>query len=916
MIKGIIKKMFGSANERIINSLHSIVVKINEFEANLKTLSDEELKAKTIQFKERIANGESLDQILPEAFAVVREASTRVLKMRHFDEQLIGGIVLHRGMIAEMMTGEGKTLVATLPAYLNALSGNGVHIVTVNEYLVRRDAAWVGKIHEFLGLTVGCVVSNLSPDERRRQYEADITYGTNNEFGFDYLRDNLRFAKAEMVQKPFSFAIVDEVDSILIDESRTPLIISGPADDYSHIYTAIDKIIPLLKKEDFELDEKVKSISLTESGNIEVEKLLQKHNIIKPGSGLFDLENMSVLHHLNLALKAYYAFTRDIDYIVKDGKVMIIDEFTGRIMEGRRFSEGLHQALEAKERVKIMQENQTIASITFQNYFRMYPKLAGMTGTAATEANEFVDIYKLEVVSIPTHKKVVRADENDIIYRTIGEKYKAIIEEIKQAYKKGQPVLVGTISIEKSELLSKMLKKEKIKHNVLNARFHDKEAEIIAQAGQLGAVTVATNMAGRGTDIVLGGNPEALLKALNTNENSGTRLSKMVEKAKQDGEKVKKLGGLLVIGTERHESRRIDNQLRGRSGRQGDPGRTIFFLSLEDDLMRLFGSEKISAMLQKLGLKEGEAITHSFIDSSIAKAQQKVEARNYEARKNLLKFDNVMNQQRKIIYAQRLAIMELEDVFPRILEIANEIVPDVAAKFMPKKTYKEQWNIEALEHELHNVLGMNINVKPVYEKEGAGEQEIIDYIISQVEAQIDEKKEQHSERVYGEVAKYVMMTTLDQVWKEHLHTLDHLKQGIYLRAYAQKDPLNEYKFESFNLFKEMLNSYSILLLLRILSLKLNVSDQIPQQSTSTSPNNLSLSRVDPALISTNANENTGAKENAQAMGMSNTTGSGTFSGAAARELDPNDPSTWGKVMRNSHCPCGSGKKYKHCHGLL
>lgn len=915
MIKGIIKKMFGSANDRIIKGLHSIVDQINSFEDSLRTLNDNELKAKTEEFKGRIESGESLDRVLPEAFAVVREASSRVLGMRHFDEQMLGGIVMHRGMIAEMMTGEGKTLVATLPSYLNALTGKGVHIVTVNEYLARRDAAWMGKIHEFLGLKVGCIAPELSPDARRQEYMADITYGTNNEFGFDYLRDNLRFSTADMVQKPFNFAIIDEVDSILIDESRTPLIISGPAEDYSDVYKTIDKVTPLLKQEDFELDEKSKNVSLTEHGNIEVEKLLKKHKIISEESSLFDLENMSILQHLNVALRAYYAFARDIDYIVKDGKVMIIDEFTGRIMEGRRFSEGLHQALEAKERVKIMQENQTVASITFQNYFRMYPKLAGMTGTALTEANEFMDIYKLEVLSMPTHKKVVRIDENDVIYRTIDEKHKAIIDEIRGAHEKGQPVLVGTVSIEKSELISKILKKEKIKHNVLNARFHDKEAVIIAQAGQLGAVTVATNMAGRGTDIVLGGNYEILKLHADITGNKADKGassdSKLMEQAKKDGEKVKELGGLLVIGTERHESRRIDNQLRGRAGRQGDPGRTIFFLSLEDDLMRLFGSEKISAMLQKLGLKEDEAITHSFISSSISKAQQKVEARNYDARKNILKFDNVMNQQRQIIYSQRLTIMESEDVLPRIMEVASEVVSDIAAKFMPKRTYKEQWDIDAFTHELHNVLGVKVDIKAVYDCEGAGEREIIDEVNKQVELKVEEKKSQYTEKVYSEVAKYVMLTTLDQIWKEHLHTLDHLKQGIYLRAYAQKDPLNEYKLESFNLFKSMLDRYSLALVARILNIVLHDNEQIPQKDASAATEKLQLSRVDPALAG--ANENSGKKVVGQRIAAS---GDAMNNSSKIKDFDPNDSSTWGKVMRNAACPCGSGKKYKYCHGAI
>lgn len=900
MIKGLIKKVFGSANDRIIKSLKHEVLRINALETEMKTLSDDELRSKSSDLKLRVTNGESLDKVLPEAFALVREASVRTLKMRHFDVQLIGGIIMHRGMISEMKTGEGKTLVATLPSYLNALSGKGVHVVTVNEYLVERDAEWVGKIHRFLGLEVSCITSKMTPEQKREAYNADITYGTNNEFGFDYLRDNLKFSTKELVQRPFNFAIVDEVDSILIDESRTPLIISGPAEDYSQGYMQVDNLIPLLSNDDFEVDEKNKSVSLTESGNTNVEKLLQKHNVITANSGLFDMDNMNILHHVNLSLRAHNVFEKDVDYIVKEGKVMIIDEFTGRIMEGRRFSEGLHQALEAKEKVKIMRENQTVASITFQNYFRMYPKLAGMTGTAVTEANEFMDIYKLEVVSIPTHIPITRIDEQDIIYRTMSEKSDAILEDIRQAHEKKQPVLIGTISIEKSEALSNMLKKAKIKHKVLNARFHDKEAEIIAKAGALGAVTVATNMAGRGTDIRLGGNADAISP---DDKNYEAKLTQI----EADAKKVKELGGLLVIGTERHESRRIDNQLRGRSGRQGDPGRTVFYISLEDDLMRLFGSEKISGMLKRLGLKDGESITHSFISRSIAKAQQKVEARNYDARKNLLKYDDVMNQQRKIIYAERLSIMESDDVLTRIISIIEEVADDLDSKFMPPKTYKEQWDMKAFSNALEKAFGFKIDVESIYKQEGKNDADIIDYVIEECKARLDNRASKYQDNLYRDVMKHVMLMTLDQVWKEHLHTLDHLRQGIYLRAYAQKDPLNEYKFESFALFKEMLNEYSNLIVNRVLNMNIDTQGIEEAIEGNHEDKNLQMTRTDPA-IAANSNEDAPG-----AMPASITT---VKNPKNVKDRDPNDPKTWGKVLRNEACPCGSGRKYKHCHGSI
>ncbi len=888
------KKIFGSSNDRIISTILPIVKQVNDFEPILEKLSDEELKNKTQQFKEKLASGSTLDDILPEAFAVVREASKRTLGMRHFDVQLIGGVILHRGMISEMKTGEGKTLVATLPIYLNALTGKGVHLVTVNDYLVKRDAEWMGAIYKFLGLTIGCVTNDIDEATRKAAYEADITYGTNNEFGFDYLRDNLKYRIENMVQREFNYAIVDEVDSILIDEARTPLIISGPTEDNTDLYVRVNKIIPMLAKEHYEVDEKNKSAILTEAGHIAIEELLKTNKIISDETGLYDFENMSVVHHVNQALRAHNLFHKDVDYIVKDGKIYIIDEFTGRIMEGRRYSEGLHQALEAKEKVEIQNENQTLASITFQNYFRMYPKLAGMTGTAMTEAAEFSDIYKLESVSIPTHVDVKRIDEDDSIYLSIEEKYDAIITEIKDAYSKGQPTLVGTVSIEKSELISTLLNKKGIKHNVLNARYHAKEAEIIAQAGRFGAVTIATNMAGRGTDIKLGGNPDLMVLA-----DKKLDLEKAKAIVEEEKEKVLQAGGLFVLGTERHESRRIDNQLRGRSGRQGDPGRTKFYLSLEDDLMRIFGSEKIKNLLAKLGVKEGEAIVHPWISKSLEKAQSKVEARNYDIRKTLLRFDDVMNDQRKVIYEQRRYLMKSDELREDLLSMAARIAEEDINRNIPANSLPEQWNVEGLEKDIFKTFSISVDVKTLSEKEGVANEEILELILPSIKEHYQSKITEFGEEAMRLAEKQVMLVTLDQLWKDHLHVLDHLRTGIGLRAYAQKDPLNEYKIESFSLFEKLLDDIAEMTVARLFHIQIS-HDIAPVQK-----DNLAgafETRKDPSI-----SDSTTAPEHLI----------GTFKNHVNPEdRDPRDPSTWGKVARNDFCPCGSGKKFKHCHGAI
>jgi preprotein translocase subunit SecA len=905
MFGAIAKKLFGSANERIVRAYSRKVEAINALEDEIARLDDAALKAKTDDFRRRLAEGASHADLLPEAFAVVREAAKRTLGQRHFDVQLIGGMVLHDGKIAEMKTGEGKTLVATLPVYLNALDGKGVHVVTVNDYLARRDSEWMGHIYRFLGLSVGCIVHGLDDNERREQYARDVTYGTNNEFGFDYLRDNMKFSLETMVQRPFCYAIVDEVDSILIDEARTPLIISGPSEDTSELYVAVNRLVPSLQPTDFEKDEKTRTVAFTEEGNERIEQLLRDAGLLK-GGGLYDLENVTVVHHANQALRAHKLFTRDVDYIVKDQKVVIIDEFTGRMMEGRRYSDGLHQALEAKESVPVQTENQTLASITFQNYFRLYPKLAGMTGTAATEAQEFADIYKLEVVEIPTNLPVVRDDHDDEVYRSAREKNNAIIDLIEECRGRGQPVLVGTVSIEKSERLAEQLKARKVPHNVLNARYHEQEAHIVAQAGRHGAVTIATNMAGRGTDIQLGGNPEMRIRtelAEATDEAERERRAAAIRaEVASEKEKVIAAGGLYVVGTERHESRRIDNQLRGRSGRQGDPGASKFFLSLEDDLMRIFGSERMDGMLQRLGLKEGEAIIHPWINKALEKAQQKVEARNYEIRKNLLRFDDVMNDQRKVIYEQRIDLMRAADVADTVADMRHEIVADLVARHIPERAYAEQWDAEGLRIEVERIFGLNLPVADWAREEGIADEEIRERVKAAVDRRMAEKAANFGPEIMRMVEKSLLLQLLDQHWKEHLLHLDHLRQGIGLRGYAQRDPLNEYKREAFNLFESMLARLreSVTTLLAHVEIR---TEAPPPEAFAPHPRVMHEEHVNPF---TGENEAEPAPEPAL----------GPRGPRAARAVDPNDPATWRRTPRNAPCPCGSGKKYKHCHGRV
>ncbi|WP_040255933.1 preprotein translocase subunit SecA [Rickettsia hoogstraalii] len=900
----ILKKLFGTANDRTVKKLFAEITKINSLEPAIQKLSDEELKNKTVEFKEKLKNGTTLDDIVYEAFAVVREAARRVCGMRHFDVQLIGGLILHRGMITEMRTGEGKTLVATLPAYLNALTGKGVHVVTVNDYLASRDSASMGKIYNFLGLSVGCIVAGMPDEAKRAAYNADITHATNNELGFDYLRDNMKYSLQERVLRPFNFAIIDEVDSILIDEARTPLVISGPVNDNSELYGKIDKIVRLLNASDFEKDEKLKTINLTETGITHIESLLSKENIIKPDTGLYDFENLTLVHYVNQALRAHNMFTVDVDYLVREGKVMIIDEFTGRVMEGRRYSEGLHQALEAKENVKIQNENQTLASITFQNYFRNYPKLSGMTGTAMTEAPELKDIYNLDVVAVPTHNKVTRLDLDDEIYGSKKEKYDAILKLIKDCYDRGQPILVGTISIEKSEELSSVLNKEKIPHKVLNAKFHEQEAFIIAQAGRFKAVTIATNMAGRGTDIMLGGNPEMLIEQLDKEHNYEAKTAEIKAQIAEEKKQVIEVDGLFVIGTERHESRRIDNQLRGRSGRQGDPGKTKFFLSLDDDLMRIFASDRISGVLRTLGLKDGEAIHHPMISRSLEKAQQKVEEHNYEMRKNLLRFDDVMNDQRKIIYEQRTEIIKSKDSHGFLNSTTEELAKKIVLTFMPVGSYREDWDIENLSVELHRVFSMKFDHNLV-SKNDVTEEEITKIVIQTAHDIYKSKEEAYSSELMHNAVKYILLTTLDQVWKDHLYSLDHLRQGISLRAYAQKDPLSEYKREAFNLFEQMLNNLKELFIQTVYHFHIDLK-HIQKEDVSLEhkklQKNMRESREDPAFRKYNAGSSleTDLKP--------------VVSRIDPKDRNPDDPTSWGRVSRNELCPCGSGKKYKYCHG--
>jgi len=907
MVLSLVTKAFGTANDRYLKRLNKNVSAINALEPEIEALDDAALRARTDAFRQRIADGESLDDILVEAFATVREAAKRTLGQRHFDVQLLGGMILHKGMIAEMKTGEGKTLVATLPVYLNALSGQGVHVVTVNDYLAQRDSAWMGQVYEFLGLSVGCIVNSMSDEERRAAYAADVTYGTNNEFGFDYLRDNMKFHLDEMVQREFNFAIVDEVDSILIDEARTPLIISGPVEDSSQAYKDVDVIIPKLTEEDFELDEKARAVTLTDDGVEHAEALLAEAGLIEEGASLYDINSVTILHHVNQALRAHKLFQRDRDYIVKDSKVIIIDEFTGRMMEGRRYSDGLHQALEAKEGATIQNENQTLASITFQNYFRLYPKLAGMTGTAMTESAEFAEIYKLEVVDMPTNNPMVRDDQNDEVYRTLGEKYNAINELIKDCVERGQPVLVGTVSIEKSEQVSEALKQANIAHEVLNARHHEREAMIIGQAGVPGAVTIATNMAGRGTDIQLGGNLEMRLDAeLEGIEDEAERAAKESEiraEVEKLHEEVLAAGGLFVIGTERHESRRIDNQLRGRSGRQGDPGTSRFFLSLDDDLMRIFGSERMDGMLQKLGIEEGEAIVHPWINKALEKAQQKVEARNFDIRKQLLQYDDVMNDQRKVIYEQRKDLMRVDDVSETVKSMREEVLDDLIERTIPAKAFAEQWDTDLLHEECLRLFGLDIPAAEWAAEEGIADEEIRDRLQVMIDEKMAAKAVNYGADLMRMAEKNLLLQILDQYWKDHLLRLDHLRQGIGLRAFGQKNPLNEYKREAFDMFQDMLGRLreGVTQLLSHIEIQVDVPNPVPEPETPRE------AKQQPAMAGQFGDAQPADTEAPARQPARN---------AAAAEMDPNNPGTWGKVSRNAACPCGSGKKYKHCHGKL
>jgi preprotein translocase subunit SecA len=926
------KKIFGSVNDRRLKSYRPKVAAINALEPELEKLSDEELRARTDAFRAEYAGGKSLDDLLVPAFATVREAAKRTLGQRHFDVQLIGGMVLHEGSIAEMRTGEGKTLVATLAVYLNALAGKGVHVVTVNDYLASRDAEWMGQIYQFLGMSVGVIVHGLDDAERAAAYACDITYGTNNEYGFDYLRDNMKYELAQMVQRGHHYAIVDEVDSILVDEARTPLIISGPIDDRSDLYMAVDAIIPRLQKSDFEVDEKQRAVSLTEAGNEHIEELVREVGLLKEGT-LYDAQNATLVHHVNQALRAHTLFQRDKDYIVRNGEVVIIDEFTGRMMQGRRYSEGLHQALEAKERVQIQPENQTLASITFQNYFRLYEKLAGMTGTAATEADEFLEIYNLDVVEVPTIRPVARLDEDDEVYRTADEKYKAIIREIKEAADRGQPILVGTTSIEKSEYLAELLRRDgftqidfgdpkaleplyataregrSVRHfAVLNARFHEQEAFIVAEAGVPGAITIATNMAGRGTDIQLGGNlkmrVEQELVGLEGDAREA-RQAEIIAEIAAFRERALQAGGLYVLGTERHESRRIDNQLRGRSGRQGDPGRSKFYLSLQDDLMRIFGSERMDGMLSKLGLKEDEAIVHPWINKAIERAQAKVEARNFDTRKNILKYDNVMNDQRKVVFEQRREFMAEESVRDTTDEMRHGVVDDMVARAIPENAYPEQWNTAALKEDVARLLNLDLPVEEWAREEGIADEEIRERVRKAADDAYAQRVERNSSEVMTYVEKQVLLQSLDHLWREHLVTLDHLRQVIGWRGYAQRDPLNEYKSEAFDLFNALVGHLREQVTGQLMRIEVVFQQPEPELPP------MFAQHLDPA---TGENEFENAHGAMFGAGPVASLAAASMGGVAVAERDPSDPTSWGRVGRNEPCPCGSGKKYKHCHG--
>jgi preprotein translocase subunit SecA len=913
MFGGFAKSLFGSSNDRYVKSLNPIVQKIAAFEPTLQALSDEQLAAQTTKFRESLANGTKLDDLLPEAFATVREAAVRVLGMRHFDVQMIGGIVLHRGEIAEMRTGEGKTLVATLATYLNALPGDGVHVITVNDYLAARDAEWMGQVYRFLGLTVGTIIPNLTDQQRRDAYNSDITYGTNNEFGFDYLRDNMKYERSSMVQRAFAMAIVDEVDSVLIDEARTPLIISGPTDDKSDLYMSVDAIVKQLTADDYEKDEKQKSIILTESGTERIERMLEAAGLLE-GANLYDFENTQVVHHVNQSLRANMMFKADTDYIVKDDKVIIIDEFTGRMMDGRRWSDGLHQAVEAKEGVNIEPENQTMASITFQNYFRMYPKLSGMTGTAATEAAEFFDIYKMNVVTIPTNVGVRRVDEEDEFYKDTTDKFRAIAKKIREHALIGQPVLVGTVSIEKSELLSEFLTQEGVNHKVLNARYHEMEAHIVAQAGRKSAVTIATNMAGRGTDIKLGGNLEfrmldehpELVEGTPEYEVEAARIREEIEVEKQE---VLAAGGLFVLGTERHESRRIDNQLRGRSGRQGDPGLSRFYLSLDDDLLRIFGPDTLFAKMMRNNIEDGEAIGSKWLSKAIETAQKKVEARNYDIRKQVVEYDDVMNDQRKVIYEQRADIMDADAVGDVVTDMRTETVNVIVGGACPPNSYPEQWDIAGMKTGLAEILNLDVPIDEWLQEEAIDPEILEERVREAADASIAAKAAELELETWTQVEKSILLQNLDHHWKEHLATLDALRQVVHLRAYAQKTPINEYKQEAFSLFQRMLDSIreDVTKTIAHAQFQLQAAPELPEL---------------PDFITTHFDPFTGEDN-------SNDVDAGTM-GRITTQMPPlqmmqpdaeamlgENPEHWeGRVNRNAPCPCGSGRKYKHCHGAV
>lgn len=908
MISSLFKRMFGSKNDRTIRQLRKIANQVNALEAQYEQLSDDALRSKTEEFKQRLEKGTKLDDLIPEAFATVREASKRVFKMRHFDVQLIGGMILNNHRIAEMRTGEGKTLTATLPAYLNALTGKGIHIITVNDYLASRDAEWSRPLFEFLGMTVACNVAGMPPHEKKQAYQADILYGTNNEFGFDYLRDNMAFSPQDRVQRPLHYAIVDEVDSILIDEARTPLIISGAAEDSSELYKRMNEIVPKLTRQlmengeevgetgDFTIDEKARQLHLTEHGQEHIEEILQEEGLLKPDQSLYSAANISLLHHVNAALRAHHLYQRDVDYIVKEDQVVIVDEHTGRTMEGRRWSEGLHQAVEAKEGVKIQNENQTLASITFQNFFRLYEKLAGMTGTADTEAFEFQSIYGLETVVVPTNQDMIREDRPDLIFITAEEKYKAIIEDVKECIEQKRPVLVGTSSIESSELVSRLLKKAKVKHQVLNAKFHEQEAEIIAQAGKAGAVTIATNMAGRGTDIVLGGNWQAELESM------GTEVTEEQVKAAQEAwqkrhDEVKAAGGLHIVATERHESRRIDNQLRGRAGRQGDPGSSRFYLSLEDSLMRIFASERMAAMMKRLGMKEGEAIEHPWVTRAIENAQRKVEGRNFDIRKQLLEFDDVANDQRKVVYEQRNELLDEGDVAETIERIREDVLNDIMSEYIPPGSLDEMWNISGLEDRLRADFDLPLPVqKWLDEDDKLFEETLRERIVEEANKAYKAKEERVGEKVLRQFEKAVMLQSLDQHWKEHLAAMDHLRQGIHLRGYAQKNPKQEYKREAYALFMDMLEALKVDVIKILGKVQVRAEEDVEA--------------VEEQRRKADAGQRNFKHDSAPA------------SGTDERPLPVGAPTgqpqvrEGAKVGRNDPCPCGSGKKYKQCHGKL